>query len=466
MDAQLIVDYHALPQSNANTSNANTSNANTSNANTTDANGTVVRALLKISGTAPTNDPRRPLGLSMVLDRSGSMAGERLESARTAAARAVERLHPQDVVSAVLFDSHIDTLAEPAPVIDQQQLPARLRAVEAGSSTNLSGGWLRGREHMNAALHMLGADGSNSRRIVLLTDGHANEGITDVDTLVSLAKSARQRGITTSTIGVGDGYDDTLLRAMADAGGGNAWYIERPDQAQDAFAEELGALLSVAAQDVRVTLTLHPHVSMFTVHSNWPVTGSNGAFTFDLGDLYAAEPKPLLFELLVNNAVDGTPPPSLPIAIATLTVRAAVLTANGGVEQQTVSLPVAATLNGQSLMQPQLEREVLLARTAAAREAAARAQRDGNGDDAARIMREAGRHIAESVLGVNPMYATEFAAELREQLADIETLESQYADGRYSESDAKYQMQRSYNQRRGKQQYDAVLKRKPEQKPR
>ncbi len=89
---------------------------------------------------------------------------------------------------------------------------------------------------MEQALSLLGSLEGSSRRIVMLTDGHANAGITDPSTLVELARTARTMGITTTTIGVGEGYDDDLLRAMADAGGGNSWYVERPDQAQDVLA--------------------------------------------------------------------------------------------------------------------------------------------------------------------------------------------------------------------------------------
>jgi len=287
---------------------------------------------------------------------------------------------------------------------------------------------------------------------MLLTDGHANEGITDRDTLVELARTARKAGITTTTIGVGDGYDDDLLRAMADAGGGNAWYIERPDQAQDVFAEELGNLLSVAAQGVQVTLTLHPDVQMLVVHSDWPTTANAGTFTFDLGDLYAAEPKPLLFEMLVPSAAIAAH-----VVIATLTVSAAVLTDNGGVEQRTLSLPIAATLDDQSLVVPEVERAVLMARSAKAREEAARAQREGDAENAAKFMRAAKNDLANSVIAMNPMYASELAAEG----ADLDTLAAQYEAGQYSEMDAKYQMQRSYNKKRGKRAYDANLNREP-----
>ncbi len=412
--------------------------------------GTVVRALLSIVGTAPVSANRPALGLSLVLDRSGSMGGPPLEAARAAAARAVERLHPDDVVSAVLFDNDIETLAAPARSRDQHQLADRLRQVEPGGSTNLSGGWLRGRQHMELAAAFMDTASGATRRVVLLTDGHANAGITDRETLVELARTARRKGITTTTIGVGEGYDDDLLRAMADAGGGNAWYVERPDQSQDVFAEELGNLLSVAAQGLSVTLTLHPDVEMLVVHSDWPTVGTGSTLVFDLGDLYASEPKPLLFEVLVPAHAT-----TARVVVATLTLQAHVLTDGGGVELRTLSLPIAATLDGQALMVPEVERAILMARSARAREEAARKQRKGDGDEAALLMRSALHSMTSSVLANDPAYADDlFGA-----AADLARLEEQYRAGDYSERDAKYQMQRSYNERRGKRTYDAQLRR-------
>lgn len=420
------------------------------------AGGTVVRALLTIKGVAAERTSRAPIGLAFVLDRSGSMGGERIEAARSASARAVERLHPDDVVSVVAFDDQVRTVAAPRSRGQHVGLAAALHAIEVGGSTNLSGGWLRGRQHMEQALGLLGSLPGSSRRVVLLTDGHANAGITDPSTLVELARTARAMGITTTTVGIGEGYDDDLLRAMADAGGGNAWYIERPDQSQDVLAEELGNLLAVSAQGLTVTLSLGEAVSVFTVHSDWPVSSpATGVLRFDLGDLYAAEPKPLLFELFVPHTVDAGLA-SAPTAIATLTVSADVITEAGGMEHRTVHLPLSATLDGQNRLVPEVERAVLLARAARAREEATRRQRDGDAHGA----EEAMTFACQAILGSPLAQEEQFAEELSEQAADLTMLAEQYARHEFSERDAKYQMQRSYNQKRGKLGYDKTLSRR------
>jgi Ca-activated chloride channel family protein len=416
-----------------------------------------VRALLTLRGDAPPADRRPPLALAFVLDRSGSMAGERLEAARQAAAHAIARLHPADVVSAVAFDDAVLEVAAPAPLAHHPTLGAQLLGIEAGGSTNLSGGWLRGRHHLQAAAAMLRDAPGASRRILLLTDGHANAGITDRDQLVALARQARVDGIGTTTIGVGDGYDDDLLRAMADAGGGNAWYIERADQSQDVFAEELGNLLSVSAQGVGVTLTAHPAVRTVRARSTWPATTTthDGApvVSFDLGDLYASEPKPLLVELLVDRDVLGD------AAVARLTVRADVLRPDGSIESRTLHLPLAASLEAQEALHPEVEAAVRLAEAAEAREEAARRQRDGDIEGAAFLMACTVQRLTDDLDDVAP----EAQELLRAQADDLTALRAQYEAGRVSELDAKYQMQRAYNARRGKRSYDAAItRRRPE----
>jgi len=417
--------------------------------------GIIVRALLKVGGTAPQHANRPPIGLSFVIDRSGSMSGNRIEAARVAAARAVERLHPDDVVSVVAFDDLIETIAPPERRARQHNLVQTLLQLDTRGSTNLSGGWLRGREHMQQALGLIGSLPGSSRRILLLTDGHANMGITEPSTLVELARTARSMGITTTTVGVGDGYDDTLLRAMADAGGGNAWYIERPDQSEDVLAEELGNLLSVCAQGLTVKLALDEAVTLVVLHSDWPtVTPAAGTFQFDLGDLYAAEPKPLLLELFVPVErlellkTDVTP-------IATMSVSADVITAAGGVEHRVSHLPIASSLEGQQQMVPEIEMAVLLAHAARAREEAARLQRAGEADSAEQIMREASAQFRKSA-----ECASMDSTLLLRDAEEFDTLAEQYSQRTFSELEAKYQMQRSYNARRGKQSYDEKLRRK------
>ena len=402
--------------------------------------GYAVRALLELQGTPRTDATRVPLRLSLVLDRSGSMAGEPLEAATRAAADVVRRLAAEDVVSVIAFDDTVRTIVPPHRGGEQSDVAARILAIHPGGSTNLSGGWLRGRELV--AQHR---DDGAVHRVLLLTDGHANAGITDAGALAAMAAEARQRGISTSCVGFGEGYDESLLRAMADAGGGNAFHIERADQAALAFGDELSGLQTLAGQNLAVTVALGPEVTLAHAHSDWPLVDAPEGRTFEMGDLYAREPKRLLIEFFCAVA----PSPRAMHPIATLTLRADVREADGSLVHETITLPIAATLAGAGMQEPVIEREVLLSQAAQARAAAAELVRVGEHEAATRRLRETRESLESS-----PM-----ADELRTELRDLEQLERKAMRERLDEGDARYLMQKAYNARRGKRSYDAAFTR-------
>ncbi|HEX5634483.1 MAG TPA: VWA domain-containing protein, partial [Gemmatimonadales bacterium] len=216
----------------------------------TTQNAHQVGLLLTLSGEAP---PRRaPINVALVLDRSGSMSGPPLEAAKDAARRFAAFLGPQDRLTVVTFDDEVHTVFGPAPAGDPDALEAIAR-IHAGGSTNLSGGWLEGLNHVRAGL----VDGVN--RVVLLTDGCANQGITDVDTLNAMTIGAARDRVSTTCIGFAAHFNEDLLQQMAKGGTGNYWYVEREDQMAGIFAEEIEGLVALAAQNVKVEVTLtHP----------------------------------------------------------------------------------------------------------------------------------------------------------------------------------------------------------------
>lgn len=409
--------------------------------------GFVVRALLKLRGVAPAVATRAPLNIAVVLDRSGSMGGEKLAAARDATAFLVRRLAPDDVVSVVAYDGDVVTVVPPSTGDGHATIPRAIAGIEEGGSTNLSGGWLRGRELVAGSAALV--PGSTMRRVLLLTDGQANVGITQPQLLTDLCGGARALGVTTTTIGFGADYDEELLRAMADAGGGNAYYIEHADQAAGVFEEEIEGLLSLAAQNVAVELTTPTSnvVELVAVHNGYPSHAIAGGLRLELGDLYAREPRTLLVEFFVAGAADVGHS-----AIATITVHAHVLTATGGVERVAVTLPVHATLDAQGHAEPEVRRELLLLETARARDEAVRRQRDGDHDGASAVLRQAVR-----VMACAP---PELQASLQEQVHDLEAMVLRIDERAFGAQEEKYMAQRAYNARRGKMAYEEKLSRR------
>ena len=201
---------------------------------------------------APRNTERHPINLGLVLDRSGSMESERkFGLARDAVEQALRMLRPEDRFALVVYDNAIDVLAPSTRATSEAKrltLDA-LDAVRPRGCTNLGGGWLRGCEQVAQFL-----DRENVSRCLLLTDGLANEGITDRDTLANHASELRRRGVATSTFGVGADFDERLLRDMAHEGGGNFYFIEGATQIPEMLTGELGEALEITLRDAAIVV--------------------------------------------------------------------------------------------------------------------------------------------------------------------------------------------------------------------
>lgn len=324
----------------------------------------VVRALLRVEGEAPATTDRAPLSVALVLDRSGSMAGGKLEAVKEAAIGLVRRLRPNDVVSVVAYDHQVATVTEPGRGSEQPALSPRIRALETGGSTNLSGGWLRGRELLGRRAGA-GEDQEDSTvsRILLLTDGLADHGITDRERLCGLAAEARTAGITTTTVGFGADYDEVLLRGMADAGGGGAYYIERPDQAMDVFASEIDGLLELSAQNLSATVIPAEGAELTVVRHSYPSSEKGDGLRLEIGDLYAREPRELLAEFGVR-----VPEGSDDVEVASVVLSAHVLTADGGMEHRETSLTITFSPADGPRVEPEVRRVAMLLEAAKLRE--------------------------------------------------------------------------------------------------
>ena len=231
---------------------------------------------------------REPVNLAFVLDRSGSMGGRKIELARRAIETAIGRLLPEDRFAVIAYDEHIDVVVESTPASSEGKDGAieRVREIEARGSTNLGGGWLKGAEQV--AIHQAAAGGSGVHRVLLLTDGLANQGITDPAELARHAGELRARGISTTTFGVGEDFDETLLQGMADAGGGHFYYIERPEQITDLIASEVGELLEIVARDAAIEITAPDGMTIGTLSPyRFEQRGSRSVLL--LGDLVAGQ---------------------------------------------------------------------------------------------------------------------------------------------------------------------------------
>jgi Ca-activated chloride channel family protein len=253
---------------------------------------------------APRRSDRLPVNVSLVLDRSGSMGGQKIRLAREAVERAIATLDQRDRFSVVFYDDQVDVVIPSTAADDASRAAAReaLRGVDARGSTNLFEGWMRGCEQV--ALH---ADGEVISRTLLLTDGLANVGITDRFELETHASELRRRGVASSTFGVGHDFDEALLEAMATAGGGNFYYIEDARQIADFMTSELGEALEVVARDVRLEVAI-PYGAQLEMLGYERVERRDAAtWSVDVGDLVARQEREVVLRINFPNGSPGEP---------------------------------------------------------------------------------------------------------------------------------------------------------------
>jgi len=193
---------------------------------------------------------RTPLNLAVVLDKSGSMSGAKLEKTKQAALQLVDRLAPDDVFSLVIFSDEARVLVPAQKVDDKEALREKIESIEAGGSTALYAGVKAGARQIEEYF-----SDKRINRVILLSDGLANVGPSSPRELRQLGRDLAGQGIAVTTIGVGDDYNEDLMAGLAEASDANYYYVQDTEKLPEIFAKELGDLLAVAAREIRIEIT-------------------------------------------------------------------------------------------------------------------------------------------------------------------------------------------------------------------
>ncbi len=259
---------------------------------------------------------RQPLIVGLAIDKSWSMKGEKMDAVLDASCALVNWLTRLDYIAVIAYSNDVQVVQPTTNLTEKVSVTDKIRNIQVGTSTNLSGGWLQALR----AVESKQVEGA-FRRVILLTDGNPTLGIKDPDQLIQLAKDHASRGISTTTIGVGDDFNEEMLRAIAEAGGGNFYFIDNPEQASDIFFQEFGEIGALFAQAIEVKVDLPQGYHFKEILSNQsynlderltgvnPVTGVAGSqeLSIQVGDLRADDIKNILIKLDVNLPKNSKP---------------------------------------------------------------------------------------------------------------------------------------------------------------
>jgi len=226
---------------------------------------------------------RSPVNLSLVIDRSGSMAGAPIMAAKLAATQIAEHLSPKDRLSIVSFDYQIITHFNNLKMDTEGCNYAKrmISEIYARGNTDLSGGWFEGARCVTEAID---SGDFNNGYVVVLSDGMANAGITNPKELKMHANELASRGIQTSSVGIGANYSPLQLDALALGGGGRLHDAETADDIIDVVLGELGEIGNTVARNVKLHIHL-PRGAQLECLSKIPAQRSGNFFQIDVGTL-------------------------------------------------------------------------------------------------------------------------------------------------------------------------------------
>jgi Ca-activated chloride channel homolog len=257
---------------------------------------------LDLSALAASDARRAPINLALVVDRSGSMAGEKLEHAKEAARGLVSRMRDGDRIAIVTYGSDVTLLVSSTEIGSSSRgsILAAIDTITDRGGTFLSGGFEAGRDEV-----LRQAQGGYVNRVILFSDGQANEGVTSIPGLTEMSRESLTRGVHLTTMGVGLDYNENLMTAMAEVGGGHYYFIEDSRSLASIFTRELETLLSTVAKNAVLKLTLEPGVELVELYG-YAFSQNGSEISVRLPDLYGGQNQKLICKLRVPTTVEGS----------------------------------------------------------------------------------------------------------------------------------------------------------------
>lgn len=405
----------------------------------------IVHFMLKLK-TEPLKEKldRKALNVSLVIDRSGSMAGQKMEYTKKAAQHLIERLQMDDRISLVCYDSEVDVLSPPVSGSQKDVLKEALKKALPRGMTNLSAGWLTGlsqvlKNHSEENLH----------RVLLLTDGLANEGVTLTSALVEIGRNYLRKGIRTTTLGFGNDFNEDLLTKVADESGGNFYFIESPEEAPKAFLEELGELASIVGQNLEVVVKCEEGVTIEQNLSKFPGHQKAEEISWKVGDLYANDTRLILFSLKIPEGFSTGYTPVAQIGLRFQSIFEA--------SEKRFERALAVTFDSEEAKargpNEEVLREVLTMQMALARENATALADRGSFVEAQNVLTAGSKRVQEA-LAAAPNLTAEDVSFLKSEAKECEEMRDQFVQqSNYSPHARKMMLTQAYQMKKQRGKY-------------
>lgn len=244
---------------------------------------------------------RSPMNIAIVIDRSGSMADKnKLEYVKKAVDYIIEQTGRDDYISVVTYDDYVDVLQRSAIVRDKFDLRDKIAKIKPGGFTNLSEGMFEGYDQVNYSYSR-----GYVNRVLLLSDGLANRGITDRYKLADMVRDKNRRdGITISTFGVGNDFNENLMTDLADYGKGNYYYIRNSTEIPEIFAQELRGVRNLVGQGTKLRVRFPSQYLSVNKVFGYPYDVSGDEVTVDFKDVFSEQTKSVLIKFNVDRKID------------------------------------------------------------------------------------------------------------------------------------------------------------------
>ena len=236
---------------------------------------------------------RIPANIAIVLDKSGSMGGQKIDYARQAAIHGISKLNKDDIVSVVTYDTQVNVIVPATKVTDKADINRLIQGIRANGNTALFAGVSKGAAELRKFI-----SSNQVNRVILLSDGLANVGPKSPSELGQLGASLSKEGISVTTIGLGLGYNEDLMTQLAGFSDGNHAFVEQPSDLVKIFQYEFGDVLSVVAQDVNIIIECGENIRPIRILGRKGDIIGNTIST-RLNQLYSGQEKFILLEVEV-----------------------------------------------------------------------------------------------------------------------------------------------------------------------